>query len=152
MATGQVTSFADENWVLVSTQAVTAAANATFSSLAGYKKYIVTYNTATTSASASLNMTLNGATTNYSATIDNGTANTNSVTAILTTRAANTTFYPTYIRIENPLQAIPKVITGLNVEGVINAMWGSTAAVTSIALTPSAGTVTGTFNLYGLAA
>ena len=156
MATGQVSSTNITPWQLVSTVTTTTGTTATFSSLAGYKQYMLCWNGVTTgTASGTILLNFNGTSTNYSSVINYGSGATKNTTGIgLTTTYTST---DGYVNIYDVLSSGPKEVAGISAEnyypGHLKGVWNNTAAITSMVITSNGGAYTaGTWTLYGIAA
>ena len=151
MATGTVSSLEPNQYQLISTNTVTAAVSTTFSSLSGYKEYMVVWE-CTAATAATLFLRFNGSSTNYGG----GFVGIVSVTisGIAVSQNANAA-EEGYAIIKNADKAVPKIISGgggVATVGQVVGVWNNTAAITSIVLQIASGTYTGSVSLYGIAA
>lgn len=168
MAVGQVSSITGDKWQLIATNTPTSGTSSSFTSLSGYKKYKLVWDSVIVSASSfySLVVTFNGSTTKYAAGTsvfnDNSESN-NSVSDVkipLYPYTYNDTRTNGWLDIDNALEAIPKTVNGygygtntgylVRLEGG----WYDTAAITSIAVSTWSGSATftsGNIKLYGIA-
>lgn len=146
MATGSVSSVdPGEIWQLIETKTPSASSSETFSSISGYRTLMVSYKGLTiSSAGSDIRLRINGNSTqgNYGSTAYNyiflGFGN-----------GAGSG----YALIYDANQAVPHRIQAHYGEfgDAKNAFYGSPDAVTSLVVSPTAGTFTGTIYLYGLA-
>ena len=153
MATGQVSSTNITPWQLVSTVTTTTGTTATFSSLAGYKQYMLCWNGVTQSAGR-IRLEFNGSTTNYVSQISVAGYQTSVNTSI--TLADTGTTADGFLNIYDVLTAGPKQVQGAgnnaSQPGVITGIWNNTAAITSMVATTAGAYTAGTWTLYGIAA
>ena len=153
MAVGTVSGVnPDEIWQSISS--VTASGSAvTFSSLTGYKKYMIIARSITNSAPSTVLMTFNGISTGYGSVL---AATDRSTSGIFFSYLAGDTHPVSMTTINDVLSSTgPKTTIGWesNYCATINGFWDNTSPITSIALTRSTGTFTGgTITLYGIAA
>ena len=146
MATSNVSALDQDTWQLVATNSPTSGTTSTFSSLSGYKKYMLVAENVTGS-NAELRVTFNGSTTGYIGTVL-GYANS---TTYLFLTLSNTTNHG-YLIIENVNNGGPKLTTGLDYNAYVpTGMWTNTADITSITVTRSSAYTGGTIKLFGIA-
>jgi hypothetical protein len=153
MAVGQVSTTNITPWQLVSTVTTTSGTTATFSSLAGYSKYMLCWN-GVTLTSGSLLLRFNGSSTNYASLEANNTGYNGETTGItLSGAGANAAGF---IEIFDALSAGPKRIEGVNAKvsypGYLRGVWNNTDAITSMVVTAANAYTAGTWTLYGIAA
>jgi hypothetical protein len=160
MAVGTVSGVnLDEAWQLIATNTPSAAATSTFSSLSGYKKFLIAYKSITSSTATVLGLRFNGDSTvgNYGGSVWHyGNIIDNNTQASLITATGGTTHYSGAVTIDNSVQGfhLVTVNSGYNVTLGSSVYLPTTAAdITSIEFRPaSGGTITGTIYLYGIAA
>lgn len=144
MATGTVSSVdPGEIWQLIETKTPSASSSETFSSISGYRTLMISYKSLSlSSAGADMRLRING----------NGTAG-NYPGAGGYIYWGYGVSYSGYALIFDANQAVPhRVQTHYgDVADAKNSFYGSPDAVTSLVVSPSAGTFSGTFYLYGLA-
>jgi hypothetical protein len=160
MAVGTVSGVnLDEAWQLIATNTPSAAASSTFSSLSGYKKFLVVYKSITSSTGTVLGLRFNGDSTtgnyggsafHYASIIDNNT------NGALITAGSATTHYSGSATIDNSVQGFHLVTINSGYQVTIGSSTyipTTPADITSIQFYPVAGgTITGTIYLYGIAA
>ena len=146
MATGSVSALDQDTWQLVATNSPTSGTTSTFSSLSGYKKYMLVAEDVTGS-SAELRVTFNGSSTGYNGII---VAAANSKTYLfLTVGATNASGYMT---IDNVNNGGPKITNGIDYNAYVTyGIWNNTDPITSITVTRSSAYTGGTLKLYGIA-
>jgi len=159
MAVGTVSGAnLDEQWQLIATNTPSAATSSTFSSLSGYKMYMIVYKNLSHTAATYALVRFNGDSTtgNYgSSAWWVNTLNSYDATGILAwgyggDAVSNRTGIVT---VTNANQSVPKHV---DVKGYItqmaNGVWVGNEPITSISFSVPAGTMTGTIYLYGIAA
>ena len=159
MAVGTVSGVnPDEQWQLIATNTMSAATSTTFSSLSGYKTYIIVTKNLTQSGASYGIIRFNGDSTagNYgsSAFWDNGQNQyTNTGIASWGFAGGGVGGFTTYTIVRNADSALPKIT---ETHGYLthngNGIWVNTSAITSISFTASTGTFTGDVLLYGIPA
>ena len=154
MATGTVSSTNITPWQLISTVTTTSGTTATFSSLAGYSKYMLCWN-GVAMASGSLLLQFNGTSTNYASLEANPNGYNGEITAITLTGGGTTA--NGFIEIFDALSTGPKRTEGVSIKvsysGFLRGVWNNTSAITSMVITSNGGAYTaGTWTLYGIAA
>jgi len=153
MAIGTVSSVNTTPWQLVSTVTTASGTTATFSSLAGYSKYMLCWN-GVTMTSGSLLLQFNGTSTNYASLEANSTGYDGSATGI--TLTGQGTVSNGFVEIFDALSAGPKRTEGVNAKtsynGLLRGVWNNTAAITSMVITAGGAYTAGTWTLYGIAA
>lgn len=157
MATGQVSSISDDNWQLVATNTTTSGTTFTFSSLSGYKKYMLVWDTIVTTANSQIYLTFNSSSTNYSGVSSGDGLNSGLYyTSRINLSAYNNTLHAGHIYIDYVNQTAPKIVDGHfndnSVGGFVKGMWNGGSAVTSIVITSSSAFTSGSVSLYGIAA
>jgi hypothetical protein len=154
MATGTVSSISGDNWQLVATNTPTSGTTntTTFSSLSGYKKYLVF--TKTNQASAgSFYFQINGGTGVTGGSGVNKGSNFQGETGRIVLSDGNTTQLQGGITIENTDKEGPKRVIGETTGGAAFGWLNVASAVTSITISADTNfTSTPTFILYGIAA
>ena len=146
MATSSVSALDQDTYQLVGTNTPTSGTTSTFSSLSGYKKYILVAEDVTGS-SAELRVTFNGSSTGYVGIIV-ATANTKTFVYL----SVGSTNSSAYIIIDNVNNGGPKIIKGIEHNAyVTEGMWNNTADITSITVTRTSAYTGGTLKLYGIA-
>ena len=161
MAVGTVSGLnLDEAWQLIATNTATSAASTTFSSLSGYKTYmIVNKNTNVGGATSYGIITFNGDTTagNYGASsfwdLNTNARYLNTGIPAWSYNGGGVNGYTNYTIVQNADKTVPKITQGagwltLGSQGV----WLGTSAITSITFTVSTGTFSGDIILYGIPA
>ena len=158
MAVGTVSSLEQDNWQLIATNTPSAAASSTFSSISGYKKLMLAF-TLTQSTNDRMWMRFNGDTTvgNYGGAADMyhsyGSWSSSEacipIIGYVGEGAANSVGQYT---IDNVNLSIPKTMSGAGSKASVMAGVYLGSAITSILVSPSSGTITGTIYLYGIAA
>ena len=162
MAVSTVSSITGQGWQLIATNTTTSGTSSTFSGLAGYKRFMLSWKGIGLSSGLGINIRFNGDSTNNNyASIYYGLGGSSlaaeSTKILLSSVGNNAANFSGTLYIDNVLEAAPKMIDGIGQEGggsaagVIKGTWVSESAITSIALlggTFSAGTV----SLYGIAA
>ena len=161
MATGTVSSVSGDVWQTIATTASTSGTSVTFSSLAGYKKFLLTWqNVGTNSSLTHIKLQFNSDTTsgNYVGNLIGSTpeSRVNFIPLHTNNQASGITGF---MYIDNALGASPKPVNGTTSEGgggyptEVIGMWFGTGAITTIAATlVSSSFSAGTFTLYGIAA
>jgi hypothetical protein len=161
MATGTVSTLAPNQYQLVATNSPTSGTTVTFSSLSGYKTYLLTFeHLGGFAAAPTVRVRFNGDSTNGKyVSVDVGT---NGVergddNCILVFTGQATNGNSAFLTIENVLQTAPKYVDGATTQNdgnalIIKGMYFDTAPITSIAISTSSAFVSGTINLYGIAA
>lgn len=160
MATGTVSSVTGDVYQTVATVTTTSGTTATFSSLAGYKKFLLTWQGVGLAAATQLNLRFNGDSTsnNYVGNLIGSGSDNSRVNFIPLGMATATNGYTGYAYIDNVLDARPKEITGITSENnggnptVLNGMYFSTSAITSMVILTTSTYTAGTWTLYGIAA
>ena len=163
MATGSVSALDQDTYQLVATNTTTSGSTSTFSSLSGYKKYILTFEGVTLSTNANAVLTFNSSTSNYYGRAALWGENTYSGPA----GTGIPLNYTTYINSMNGLYVIDNITNGAprTVKGIYNTGnsagttpitidggWLDTSAITSMVVTLSTGTFSaGSMKLYGIA-
>ena len=163
MATGSVSALDQDTWQLIATNTTTSGSTSTFSSLSGYKEYLITWNGVSTSSNGSSYLQFNSDTgTNYFGGISlgeyDGTFQNKSDRIILNYSTIRTTLSG-YISIKNVNNGAPKIVAGTTSgqsenqwQVDIDGGWLTTDTITSIVITAGAGTFSaGTMKLYGIA-
>lgn len=162
MAVNTVSTSSLQNWQLIATNATTSGTSSTFSGLAGYKRFMLSWKSISLSSGLGINIRFNSdATSNNYASIYYGTSGSSigveSTKILLSSVGNNSNNFSGTIYIDNVLEAAPKMIDGVGQEGggsaagVIKATWINESAITSIALL--GGTFSGgSISLYGIAA
>ncbi len=160
MATGTVSTLAPNQYQLVATSSPTSGTTVSFTSLAGYKTYLLTFEHMAYAASTTTRVRFNSDSTNGKyASIAVGTTSIeradDSCVLVFTSQAAagNSAF----LTIENALQTAPKYVDGATSQNdanglLIKGMYFSTSAITSIDIVAGNTFSSGTINLYGIAA
>jgi hypothetical protein len=161
MATGTVSSLAPNQYQLVATNSPTSGTTVTFSSLSGYKSYLLTFeHLGGFAAAPTVRVRFNGDSTNGKyVSIDVGTTSIErgDDNCILVFTGLATNGNSAFLTIENVLQTAPKYVDGATSQNdgnalLIKGMYFDTAAITSIVVSSSQAFSTGTINLYGIAA
>ena len=163
MATGSVSALDQDTWQLIQTNTTTSGSTSTFSSLSGYKKYILTLEGVTLSTNADAVLTFNSSTSNYYGRAALWGENTYSGPAS-TGIPLNYTTYKTSMNglyvIDNVTNGAPRTVKGIYQRGdlagsvpiTIDGGWLDTSAITSMVITLSTGTFSaGSIKLYGIA-
>ena len=137
-----------DTWTLIATNTPTSGTTSTFSSLSGYKKYLLV-GEAVTGTNGALRVTFNGSATNYISVIHNIAAETTFLIFTL-----NNTNVSGYMSIENVNNNGPKVTSGTDGNGYtpVSGIWNNTDPITSITVTRTTAYTGGTLKLYGVAA
>jgi len=159
MATGSVSALDQDTWQLVGTNTVSAGSStSSFTSLSGYKKYLVVVQNYVPSTGNNLLLRFNGDSTtgNYGgASVYIDTLGASSKTGIPLrgyaddNTSANMTYYAI---IENVNNGGPKIVQIGGVQTTAGGgVWVTTDAVTSISFTTTTGTFEATIKLYGIA-
>jgi hypothetical protein len=159
MAVSKLNPITDDNWVLVSTNSPSAATTSTFSSLSGYKSYMLIWKMSTFSGNGTGLIRFNGDSTegNYGGGGQYGTATGASNSGLILGPYFGLSWAPMggHMIVDNANKAVPKnikIIGGMTtIAG--SQSWYGVDAITSIELSISGGeTFTGTVSLYGLPA
>lgn len=160
MAVGTVSGLnLDDAWQLIATNTMTAAASTTFSSLSGYKTYMVVNKNITQSTGNFAKITFNGDTTagNYGSIAlwdfsTNAQYSNNSIIA-WGFGAAKIDNYTVYTIIQNADKTVPKITKSAGyLTFLAEGIWTGTSPITSITFSASTGTFTGDILLYGIPA
>ena len=147
MATGSVSALDQDTWQLVATNSPTSGTTSTFSSLSGYKKYMLVAEDIT-GTGGELRVTFNGSSTNYTSVVPNGVAN--SKTFLIFTLNSSTN--NAYMIIDNVNNGGPKIANGVDHTAYLNyGIWHTTDSITSITVTRTNAYTGGTLKLYGIA-
>jgi hypothetical protein len=150
-----------DTWTLIQTNTTTSGATSTFSSLSGYKKYMVAWEGITVTGNGNLILTFNGSTSNYFGGVvlpysGNYQTSKSGIKLNWTTFLDNSGF----ISIDNANNGIPKIVRGELLATPadwieeIRGGWTDTSTITSIVFTTPSTYVfsAGTMRLYGVAA
>lgn len=153
MAVGTVSGVnPDDAWQSISS--VTASGSSVaFSSLSGYKKYMIIAKSITNSAASTVLMTFNGTSTNYESIIEQQDRTQSGIYVSYLANDATPGWMTTINNADSSTG--PKTTFGWesNYSATIYGFWDNTSPITSITLTRSTGTFTGgTITLYGVAA
>jgi len=159
MATGSVSALDQDTWQLVGTNTVTAGSStSSFSTLSGYKEYMVIVQNYAPSAANNLLLRFNGDSTtgNYgSNALLGGSLYASNKTGIILRGYpddASSTNMTYYAIIKNVNNNGPKIVqTGGIQTSVGNGVWVTTDAITSMSFTTTSGTFEATIKLYGIA-
>lgn len=153
MAINSISSAASNQWQLVSTVTPTSGTSVTFSSLAGYKKYLLVAKNLYTSTSNTFTLRINGDTAQGSYTYASG----DSTSFFVGNGNGASPGAAIWATIDNADKPIPHEIEAKS-SGVTTwykDYYVTTSAVTSITLATNVGSYTfdgGTIYLYGIAA
>lgn len=163
MATGSVSALDQDTWQLIATNTTTSGTTSTFSSLSGYKEYLLAWSGVSTTSDGSSYLQFNSDTgTNYFGGVNlgetDGTFQNKSDRIRLNYSSLRTT-QSGYMSIKNVNNGAPKIVIGTlsghsenNWQANINGGWLTTDAITSIVITAGAGTFSaGSMKLYGIA-
>jgi hypothetical protein len=159
MAVGTVSGIdLDENWQLITTATPSSASSVTFNSFSGYKKLMIAYKVSQSTAS-NLRAQFNGDTTvnNYGSAMHMygtyGTWNGDTEPYLyLMAYGSAPASQVGFVVIENVDKTIPKILTGGGQMVGASGVWMGTSAITSIVISGTSGTFSGTIYLYGIAA
>ena len=158
MATGSVSALDQDTWQLIATNTTTSGTTSTFSSLSGYKKYMVTWE-GVARASGGVTLTFNGSTSGYSGgdilaySSSQQTSHSGIRCAWNGIAGASSGFY----LIDNVNNGAPKIVKGEITDGNdnwiqhISGAWLNTDAITSITFTSGGAFSAGSMKLYGIA-
>lgn len=162
MATGSVSALDQDTWQLIATNTTTSGSTSTFSSLSGYKEYIIAYEGVSISADGSAKLTFNSNTSNYYGGVH--LQNTsgyveNASNGLKLNYSAKRTLLNGLISIKNVNNGAPKIVEGYLILQAgddyptnIKGGWTNTDAITSITITTASGTFSaGSMKLYGIA-
>jgi hypothetical protein len=159
MATSNVSALDQDTYQLIATNTPRTGSSTTFSSLSGYKKYIIAFDGLGGSSAGGMNMTFNGASTLYygGTHIAGGT----------TYQAENSNIQLGYnvanlrgtVTIENVNNGAPKIVNGItnydyqsNTEiNYVIGGWTNASAITSITINCGGTYNRGSVSLYGIA-
>lgn len=162
MAVNTVSTSSLQNWQLIATNTTTSGTSTTFSGLAGYKAFMVTWKGVNFSAASVLSMRFNSDTTNHNYSsiflgVGSTSANLESAKIVLSSGGNSSTGFDGFVSITNVLEIAPKVVSGVGTDGSasyggkVEGAWLNEAVMTSISL--FGGTFTaGSISLYGIAA
>jgi len=163
MATSNVSALDQDTYQLIATNTTTSGTTSTFSSLSGYKEYLITWNGVSQSSDGSAYLQFNSDTgTNYFGGVNlgeyDGTFQNKSDRIRLNYSSLRTT-QSGYISIKNVNNGAPKIVVGTlsghsenNWQANINGGWLTTDAITSMVFTTGGGTFSaGSIKLYGIA-
>ena len=160
MSAGTVSTLAPNQYQLVGTSSPTSGTTVSFTSLSGYKSYLLTFEHMAFAAATNTRVRFNSDSTNGkyvgiavgTTSIERGD---DAAILVFTSQAAagNSAF----LTIENALQTAPKYIDGATTQNdgnalLIKGMYFSTSAITSIDIVAGNTFSSGTINLYGIAA
>lgn len=159
MATSNVSALDQDTWQLVGTNTVSAGSStSSFTSLSGYKKYLVVIQNYAPSVANNLLLRFNGDSTtgNYgSAAVYLYTYGTGNLTGIVLrgynddAGSVNMTYYAT---IENVNNNGPKIVQVGGIQTTAGGgVWTNTDTITSMSFTTTTGTFEATIKLYGIA-
>ena len=163
MATGSVSALDQDTWQLIATNTTTSGSTSTFSSLSGYKEYLITWNGVSQSSDGSAYLQFNSDTgTNYFGGMNLGEIDTlfyNKSDRIKLIYPTLRTTLSGYISIKNVNNGAPKIVKGtLSGSGenswqqTIDGGWLTADAITSMVFTTGAGSFSaGSIKLYGIA-
>ena len=163
MATGSVSALDQDTYQLIATNTTTSGSTSTFSSLSGYKEYLITWNGVSTSSNGASYLQFNSDTgTNYFGGISLGEADgtfENKSDRIRLHYSSLRTTLSGYISIKNVNNGAPKIVVGTtsgnaenNWQVDISGGWLTTDAITSMVITTGGGTFSaGSMKLYGIA-
>ena len=150
-----------DTWTLIATNTTTSGTTSTFSSLSGYKKYMVAWE-GVTRASGRVTLTFNGITTNTyfgGVFLETGsTANQNTLDGIQCSWGGISGATNGFYLIDNVNNGAPKIVEGKATVGsddwtqVTTGGWLSTNSITSITFTSGGAFSAGSMKLYGVAA
>ena len=157
MATGTVSSVNYDNWQLIQTNTPTSGTTSSFTSLSGYKKFMLTFNQINTASSATYRIRFNSDSGNnygHTATAAGSYASENS--SILLLGYVTGGPHSGYVLIDDVLTSSPKRVevggsyyVGSGSKGI----WLGTSAITSIEFSISTSSFSsGSISLYGIAA
>jgi len=157
MATGTVSSVNYDNWQLIGTNTTTSGTTSSFTSLSGYKRFMLTFKEVNTAANCAYRIRFNGDSANnyaYLASSAGSYATTDSSILLL---SFNTTGpHSGYMLIEDVLTSAPKrveVAGNYYFVSVCKGIYLGTSPITSIEFSISTSTLNaGSISLYGIAA
>jgi hypothetical protein len=157
MAVGQVSSITGEQWQLITTNTPALATSTTFSSLSGYKSYLVLFNSTTVTTNTQIYVDINGGAgagvgNAYYFQNSGNSGGTGSGAQIKLTGAVNSAFNG-WFKIDNATSSNVKQLSGGGSQqlGIGAGWWNHTDPVTSFTFSFD-GTISGSFALYGIAA
>lgn len=154
MATGTVSSVSGEQWQLITTNTPSLATSTTFSSLSGYKSYLVLFNSTTVTSNTNIYVDFNGNVGKVYYYVNAGSNGLGTVTGSQATiTAAINSSFNGWFRVDNASSLnVKQLSSGGNQQiGSGQGWWNHTDPVTSIKFSFD-GTISGPFALYGIAA
>lgn len=152
MAVSNVSTIDSENWQLIATNTPAGTStSSTFSSLSGYRKYMVVWSGISLASSEDFYARFNGSTSFYGAGAWYGTNCSMHYSWIPLIGTYVSNVRAGYFVVEDADKAIPHRVNGAGSSAIsITGMHADLAAITSIALISGAN-ITGTIYLYGIA-
>jgi hypothetical protein len=154
MATGTVSSVSGEQWQLITTNTPALATTTTFSSLSGYKSYLVLFNSTTVTTATNIYVDFNGnvGTADYYVNAGSNGVGTGTGSQVRLSAAVNSAFNG-WFRIDDATSSNIKKLSGGGSQqlGIGEGYWNHTDPVTSIRFSFDH-TISGPFVLYGIAA
>jgi hypothetical protein len=158
MATSSVSALDQDTWQLVATNTPTTGSSTTFSSLSGYKRYMLAFDNLANSSGGGMNMTFNSASTKYYG----GTAIHGQATYQTDFSYIHLYYNASGLRgtltIDNVNNGGPKIVDGVLMSQANNSEicfvrggWLTTDTITSISINCGGTYSSGTVKLYGIA-